>query len=331
MNKKKIISIFTISIVLIFCLVLCSHQAIPYYNWGEMYTNSLSFYERRYGLGLGSPVGLYGGIDDLKALGSILGNLYDLGGSYGLYGIGGLDGLSDLGGLHGSYGLNGLYSIQNFGNSSGFHGLDSPYELYAQGSLFGLNCFDGLASFYGPGSSYEIYGLSRLYASLGSGVVFGRNSQGALGSLGQLHSAVFTRAPAVVTSETWAGQWSGLQVAPLSALPAAGGATAGPMTLALLEDPVFQTVSGFAVLEFNTLLQGGIELSGVASYALLSLNGILQTALVPGGLLNVSVNCIQDTPTHMTGDYKVYDFIGGYYRIYESGTFEMELLPTLIL
>ena len=87
MNKKKIIPIFTINIILIFCLLICSHQAMPYYNWGEMYTNNLSFFGGRYELGLGSPVGLYGGIYGFKALGSILGNLYDLGGSYGLYGL----------------------------------------------------------------------------------------------------------------------------------------------------------------------------------------------------------------------------------------------------
>lgn len=320
MNKKKIISIFTI-IILIICTVLCSHQASAYYNWGEIYSNNAGLYG---GYGLGFPGGLYGSMYGLYGSGSI----YGLGGSYGLYGAGGLYGLSGLGGLYGSNGLNGIYGLQGFGNPYGLYGLGSPYGSYAQGSLFGLNGIGGLASLYGPGSSY---GLGGLYGLSGLGGMFGLNSQGGLGSLGQLNSAAFTRAPAAVIAETWVGQWSGVQIIPLAALPAVAGATTGPMTLRLIEDPLLQTVNGSAVLEFNTFLHGGVELSGIASYALLSLNGILELPLVPGGLLNVTVNCIQDTPTHMTGDYKVHDFIAGYYKIYETGTFELELLPTLIL
>jgi len=323
MNKEKIISIFTISILII-CIVLCSHQASAYYNWGKIYSNNAGLYGGGYGLGF--PGGLYGSMYGLYGSGSIYGS----GGSYGLYGAGGLYGLSGLGGF-GSNGLNGIYGLQGFGNPYGLYGSGSPYGSYAQGGLFGLNGIGSSGSLYGLGGSYGLNGLGGLYASSGLGGLFGLNSQGGLGNLGQLNSAAFTRSPAVVTGETWVGQWSGVQIIPLSAIPAAPVATTGPMTLRLLEDSVFQTVSGSAVLEFNTFLHGGVELSGTASYALLSLNGIVEIPLVPGGLLNVTFNCIQDTPTHMTGDYKVYDFIAGYYRIYESGTFELELLPTLII
>ena len=320
--------IFSILILLSF-LFLFAQRSPAYY--GSTYGSN-----RLYGVGytpglLGNSssniYGLYGGLN---------GSTYGLGNLYGGLGLGtGFGGLNSLG-LYGTYGSGNLYG--GLGLGTGLYGGNNRLGLYG---TYGLgNFYGGLG--LGTGLYGSMYGLGGLYGSYGIGTYGLSGLGGFLGTSGlellfanmllnpgRSDAVVSPRAAAALTQETWVGQWVTVNSYPLPALPIIGNLL-GPMNLSIVEDLVIGVASGHAILQSNTYLSLGVNLTGTASFGLTTFQGEIQAPLVPGGILSVKMVCIQDTATHMTGDYEVYDFFTGYYKVYESGTFDLNLVPAVI-
>ncbi len=263
--------------------------------------------------------------------GSLLGIRPFYGGN--LYGIGGLYGM-------GLYGLGGLYGLS--GLNSGLYGLAL---LGLNGGLSGLSQLFGLGGFYAPYSSIglDILGMTSLIKSLNKNtntIVTPIATKQALLPLTPLSLPVAspvsplpvanilgtTILPVYIAEQagTWVGQWIAVD-------SVATGIFAGNMTLDIVEAPFISgAVTGFAVLELNAFLGGGVSLTGTASNNIVTLKGSVQTTFGPKPL-TVDIICTLNLPTHMTGTYQVADFLGGSVKIFEVGTFKLELLPALIL
>jgi len=192
-------------------------------------------------------------------------------GGYGLYGIGGLYGLSS------SYGIGGLYGL---------------------GSLYGMSGLYGLGGLYG---GYSPFGLQNMYYNIGTGT--GLNYQvpflqiapllGVAGLYNSLFPSLFNTAPSATVAPISAeqvGTWQGLWTSSF---------TAGPITLNLIEDPLLGNLTGYVQLVANPVSSAIINVVGTVLNSQIILDGISTNGIqIIGTLIS---------PTNMIGTYA---FIG---------------------
>lgn len=345
-NKKIVPNIFKVIALTLFLLYPLKSGA--YYGLGGIYGGSYGGIGVPYGgFGYGMYGNLYGGFGGglysglYSGLGGgLFGGLYS--GLYSGLGSGLYSGLYSglgsglYGGLYGGLG-SGLYG--GLGGGLGL-GLSTPLNINGLGTLGGLYGLN--SSLYSPSSllgtpMLGLGGLSSSLYGLGTNSLGGLFGQSGLtsnifrGGLSVLPSSLITRTASAITTETWVGQWLAVQNFPIPAFPLPISPTTGAMTLTLVEDTILATATGNAVLDLNTYLGGGVSLTGKSNLNIVTLTGIVQSPFIQGGLINVNITCIQDTATHMTGEYELYDFINGYYRYYQTGSFELTLQPTVII
>ncbi|MBN2373551.1 hypothetical protein JXL19_07185, partial [bacterium] len=224
----------------------------------------------------------------------------------GLYGLGGLYGLSGLYGM-GLYGLGGLYGA-----------LSSTYmDLMGMGFLLkSLGLLDSSTNISPTANANALSSLIPLSPLSLTGLPV-------IPSLPVAGIAGTTLLPLYIAEQTgtWVGNWIAVDSTSTAIVT-------GRMTLDIAED-LLGGVSGFAVLELNAFLGAGVSLNGSISNNIVILQGSVLTSFGPKPL-QVDIICTVDTPAHMTGTYQVADYQGGNVKVYELGTFELQLLPALI-
>ncbi|MEW6378396.1 MAG: hypothetical protein AB1611_02180 [bacterium] len=213
---------------------------------------------------------------------------YGLGSMYGGYGglYGGL-----YGGMYGIYG--GLYGLYGGGLYGGLYGMyGGLYGLY--GGLYGLYGMGGLYGLYG-GGLYGLYGVGGLYGLYGGGLY----------GLGGLRYGLAEQ------TGTWEGLWS-------------SGLVSGPMTLNLVSDPLFGTLSGYVQLLGNPTLGSLVSITGSALNSQIILSG---SGIGLGGMtFTIDIVGTLTTATTMDGTYTLTNSTS----LVETGSFKLSLLTPVI-
>ena len=308
MTVSKAKTVCTLFLCIVFIVCITEGTAKAYYGSG-LGSSLYGLYGGGYG-SYGGYGGLYGG--GLYSSYGGYGGLYG-GGLYGSYGgYGGLYG----GGLYGSYGsYGGLYGGGLYGSYGGYGGL--------YGSMYGMGGL--MVGLYG--SMFSPFGLQNMYLSISTGnglnyqVPFmqGAPLLGIAGLYNSLFPNLFNSvspSPAAIVAAEQAGTWEGLW---------SSGAVSGPMTLNLIEDPIFGTLTGFVQLLGNPTLGSLVDVTGEVLNNQIFVSG---SGIGLGGMtFKIDVTGTLTSPETMTGNYTLINSTS----VVETGSFELALIPPIIL
>jgi len=163
--------------------------------------------------------------------------------------------------------------------------------------------------------------MGGMYGGLMGGM-YGIGGMGGLGSLGMLSllgntglsGSTATPAAVAVAAEqagTWDGLWS-------------TGLVSGPMTLNLIEDPIFGTLTGFVQLLGNPTLGSLVDVTGEILNNQIFVSG---SGIGLGGMtFKIDVTGTLTSPETMTGNYTLINSSS----LVETGAFELALIPPII-
>ena len=206
-----------------------------------------------------------------------------------------------------------LYSLGSYGTSLGLYGM--------YGGLYGLYGMGGIGGIYNLLLMNQLLGGQTLLSTpsiTGTPAVTPTEPTATLAALTPLLPIFF--------GEQVAGTWFGTWTRTISGSLPVTNITTGELTLNLIEDLNTGTITAQAVFGLHPILGAGVDLVGFIDNNLIIITGIASAwfSIQP---LELTMTCTALTPTEITGTYQLI-FNN---TIFDMGTFQLSLLPPLII